>query len=172
MVLDPTESLTNSDEIIGSIIGSIFNGVQNGLHFIFDLLRSGQLVQSEQIFFQVQIKVAFKIAEPDRVLKDEIFKLCDVGLALDEYVVIEILNDVIQLVADDLLHVDLHFRLEIVQSVQKGTNVALQRPTSSRSPHPVDQSVKGESFFELTHVHCVFIVDQALQNLEISDHVA
>lgn len=47
MVLDPTESLANSDEIIGSVIGSILNGVQNGLHFIFDLLRSGQLVQSE-----------------------------------------------------------------------------------------------------------------------------
>lgn len=85
---------------------------------------------------------------------------------------VEILNDVVQLVTDDLLHVDLHLRLEIVQPVQEGTDVALQGPASSRSPHPIDQSVKGESFFELTHVDCVFVVDQALQNLEISDHIA
>lgn len=85
---------------------------------------------------------------------------------------VEILNDVVQLVTDDLLHVDLHFRLEIVQPVQEGTDVALQGPTSSRSSHPIDQIVKGESFFEFTHVDCVFVVDQTLQNLEISDHVA
>ena len=72
VILDPAESFANPDEIVWSIIGDVFNGVQDGGHLINDLLRSGQFVQSEQVFFQIEIEVAFEIAEPDWILKDEI----------------------------------------------------------------------------------------------------
>ena len=114
MILDPAESFANPDEIVGSIIGDVFNGVQDGGHLINDLLRSGQFVESEQVFFQIEIEVAFEIAEPDWIFKDAILELCHIRLALNKDVLVEILNDVVQLVPDDLLHVDLHLGLEIV----------------------------------------------------------
>ena len=85
----------------------------------------------------MQVKIRFKISEPNWVLEFEVVNLSNISFTFDKDVPIKIVDDVVKFFVDDFFHVDLHFRLEVVKSVEKASNVPLQRPTDVSFPEPL-----------------------------------
>jgi hypothetical protein len=111
--------------------------MQNGLHFHPDFRVCCQFIESEQVFFKVEVEITFKISESDWVSEAVALNLADVASALDENIPVEIVDDIVEFFIDYFLHVDLHLGLKIVESVQEGSDVTLQRPASVGFSKPV-----------------------------------
>lgn len=102
--------------------------MQNSLHFSPNLLVSSQHVQSKQIFLEIQVDVRLKVGEPDWVLELVVFYFPDLGVTLDQDVTVQVVDDVVQLLINDLLHVNLDLGLEVIKSVEETSDVSLQGP--------------------------------------------
>ncbi len=145
--------------------------MQNVLHLILYLRISRQHIQSKQILLQVQVKIRLQVSKTNSIVKHIVLNLTDIGFALYQDVPVQIVYDIVQLFSHDLLHINLDLRLEIVKPVQESTDISLQRPASIRNPEPQQQIPKRIPFLEFTHIHSAFVVNQALQNLEVSDQI-
>lgn len=119
--------------------------MQDVLHFVVDFGVGGQHVESEQVFFEVQVEVALEVTETDRVPEHIVLNLLDVGLALYQNEPVEVVYDVVQFLPHDLLHVDLDLGLEVVQTVEEGPDVSLQGPASVRKSQPLQQLLERVS---------------------------
>lgn len=92
-------------------------------------------------------------------------------MLLDD-VVMQVLNQVRELSAEDGLEVDIHALLKVVESVDKGSDVPLQRPAGSGSLQVGDQEVERIPFDQFADVHRVVIVDQRRHDLEKAAEVS
>jgi hypothetical protein len=145
--------------------------VEHALHFFTDFGVSGQLVEREEVFLEVEVDIGLEVGKPDWVLEAVVLYLCDVASALDEDVPVEIVYNVVQLLVHDLLHVHLDLRLKVVEPVEEGPDVSLERPACVRSSQPFQQFLKGVPFLELSHVDHAPVVNEGLHDLEVGDQV-
>ena len=145
--------------------------MEDGLHFLADFAVSGEHVEGEEVFLEVEVEVGLHIGEPNGVLELEVLDVGDGVIALDEDVAVEVLDYVVELLVYDLLHVDLDLGLEVVHSVDEAADVPLEGPAGVRLLQPLQQLLEGVALLEFAHVDGALVVDEALHDLEVGDEV-
>ena len=138
-------------------------------HFCLDIFTDGELIQSKQIFLQIEIKVALFIAKPYRIFKFLAFNIGSCKLDMQEPV--KVVDHVIKFTIDYNFHVDFNFGLKIIKSIKESPDVALEGPALLTCYDPVNKSIKRKPLFQLAHVDIVLVIDQTLHNLEKRHHV-
>jgi hypothetical protein len=78
----------------------------------------------------VKVKIRLKISEPNRVLELIILYLTDVALTFNKDVPVQVVDDIIKLFINYLLHIDLNLRLKVIQTIKKTSDIPFQWPTS------------------------------------------
>ena len=91
--------------------------MQEVVHLLLNRPTRGQLIQSEQILFQIEVEIRLKIGKTDGVLEHLVLVLLNISLSFELYIVVQVLNDIGDLMVDDGFHVGLDLGLEVVQAV-------------------------------------------------------
>ena len=115
----------------------------------------------------MQVIVRLLVAEAHGVGQFSALLLFDARAGLVTEVLIQIGDDVGELLVDDGPELGADVRAEVVESVDEGTDVALEGPAVVRPLQEANQFLKGVLFDELANIDVVLVVDEGGEDLEV-----
>jgi len=134
--------------------------------FFDELLTSNEIENSEESLFDEKIVIWFKITEPDWIFKLLVFLNSYIRVIFSLNIRIKIINNVLEFIAKNVLQLSINIWSKVIQSVNKASNISLERPASPRLHEISQQILKRISFNKFTNIDNIIVINERSHQLK------